>query len=189
MARVDIIGHERLLDDRHHAHELHEFWTDHPVVLTFLPQFGNAFAQRQVDDLRTRQADLDALGAQVVAVGLGTPIQAFTFRKRTGARFPILTTHDRTLYRTMGLSRTWIGAYGPATLPALARTIRQGTTPHQTTGDPAQLGGVFVVAAGGTDVLWTHRAHRGDDLPDPDTIIDALQHAQLPAATPIGTAR
>ncbi|MBA0048551.1 MULTISPECIES: peroxiredoxin-like family protein [Mycobacteriaceae] len=176
MTRVDVIANERLLDDRHHWHELQEYWTERPVALVFLQQFGSATAQKQAKSLTARQAEIDAVGA-VVLIGLGTPIQGFAFRKNTGAQFPILTTADQTLYRTMGLWRSRIGTLGPANLPHLLRLAREGTYPIQSTGDIAQLGGAFVIPAGGGSVSWDFRAHRARDIAPVGEIIDSLTHA------------
>lgn len=179
MTRVDVVANERLLDDRHHWHELQEFWADRPVALVFLRHFGSVFARKQARDLVARQADTESVG-NVVLIGLGTPIQGFAFRKNTGAQFPILTTADVTLYRTMGLWRSWIASFGPANLPSLIRLAREGIHPIQRTGDVAQLGGAFVVAAGGGSVPWDLRAHRARDIAPADEIVAALTHAAAP---------
>lgn len=179
MTRVDVVANERLLDDRHHCHELQEFWTHRPVALVFLRQFGSAFAHKQAKDLAARYAEIDAVG-EVVLIGLGTPIQGFAFRKRTGVQFPVLTTADQTLYRTMGLWRSWGESLGPANLSPLLRLAGERVFPVQRTGDVAQLGGAFVVAAGGGSVPWSYRAHRACDIAPADVIIDALTRAAEP---------
>lgn len=177
MTRVDVIANERLLDDRHHWHEIQDFWQDGPVALVFLRQFGSAFALKQAMDLSARHADITAAGASVVLIGLGTPIQAFTFRKRARTRFPVLTTADQTLYRTMGLWRDRRAALGPANLVPLLELVRDGVYPFQRTGDNAQLGGAFVVDVGGREVLWDFRAHRASDVAPAAEIVRALRAA------------
>ncbi|MFH5210729.1 AhpC/TSA family protein [Antrihabitans spumae] len=122
MSRVDVISTERLLDDRHHHHEIRDFWQNGPVALVFLRQFGSAFALKQAVDLNTSYDAITAAGANVVLIGLGTPIQAFTFRKRAETRFPILTTADQSLYRTMGLTRAWRASHGPTNIAPLDRS-------------------------------------------------------------------
>jgi hypothetical protein len=174
MSRVDVIANERLIDDRHHQHEIREFWRDGPVALVFLRQFGSAFALKQAMDLSAHYDDITSAGANVAFIGLGTPIQAFTFRKRSGTRFPVLTTKDQTLYRTMGLQRGWIGANGPANLAPAIGLIRKGVYPYQRTGDNRQLGGVFVASTGGTQVFWDFRAHHAHDIAPTDDIVKAL---------------
>lgn len=175
MTRVDVIGGERLHDDRHRWHELREFWRERPVVLVFLRQFGSAFALKQAVELTAHRDDIVAAGADVVFIGLGTPIQAFTFRQRAGTRSTVLATADRTLYRTMGLAGR--RAAGPVELVRLVGLVRDGIHPYQRTGDIDQLGGVFVVAAGGREVLWDFRAHRSSDIAPPDEIVGALRAA------------
>lgn len=183
MSRVDVLSTERLLDDRHHCHEIQDFWREGPVALVFLRQFGSAFALKQAIDLSARFDDISAAGANVVLIGLGTPIQAFTFRKRAGTRFPILTTADQTLYRTMGLTRSWGAAHGPANLAPLVGLVRNGVFPYQRTGDNAQLGGAFVATRGGTRVVWDFRARRASDIAPADEIVTALRGVRESAKT------
>jgi peroxiredoxin len=177
MTRVDVIANERLLDDRHRWHEIQEFWRDRPVAVVFLRQFGSAFALKQAVELTARCNDIAAAGADVVFIGLGTPIQAFTFKQRARTRFTVLATADQTLYRTMGLSRDRAAATGPANLGPLLGLIRDGIYPYQRTGDNAQLGGAFVVDTGGREVLWDFRAHQASAIAPAGEIVAALRAA------------
>jgi peroxiredoxin len=177
MTRVDVIANKRLLDDRHRWHEIQEFWLERPTVVVFLRQFGSAFALKQALELTARRDDIVAAGADVVFIGLGTPIQAFTFRQRAHTRFTVLATADGTLYRTMGLRRDKAAATGSANLAPLLGLIRDGIYPYQRTGDNAQLGGVFVVDTGGREVLWDFRAHRAAAIAPTDEIVAALRAA------------
>lgn len=179
MTRIDIMANERLLDDRHHLHEFQELWADGPVAFVFLRQFGSSFAVRQAQSLNRYHDEIIAAGAQVVFIGLGTSIQGFTFRKRTQTRSLVLTTHDQTLYRTMGLWRYRAGTIGPSNLGAWLKLMREGVYPYQRTGDPYQLGGVFVATAGGREVTWDFRAHRASDIAPAEKIADALVQAAL----------
>lgn len=175
MTRVDVIANERLLDDRHHWHELQDLWRDRPVALVFLRHFGSAFALRQAQVLSARYDEITAAGADLVLIGLGTPIQGFTFRKRARSRFRVLTTADQTLYRTMGLSREHGVSTRLRSLPSLVGLLREGVHPSQRTGDSSQLGGVFVVAAGGREVLWDFRARKASDIAAPDRVVAELK--------------
>ncbi|WP_078311382.1 MULTISPECIES: peroxiredoxin-like family protein [unclassified Mycobacterium] len=186
MTRIDIMANERLLDDRHHLHEFQELWADGPVAFVFLRQFGSAFAVRQAQSLNRYYDEIAAAGAKVVFIGLGTSIQGFTFRKRTQTRFLVLTTQDQTLYRTMGLWRYRGGTIGPSNFGPWVRLIREGIYPYQRTGDPYQLGGVFVVTAGGREVTWDFRAHKASDIAAAGDIAKALVQAPLPSS--VGTA-
>ncbi|NGX05785.1 AhpC/TSA family protein [Mycobacteroides franklinii] len=179
MTRIDIMANERLLDDRHHLHEFQELWADGPVAFVFLRQFGSSFAVRQAQSLNRYHDEIIAAGAQVVFIGLGTSIQGFTFRKRTQTRSLVLTTHDQTLYRTMGLWRYRAGTIGPSNLGAWLKLMREGVYPYQRTGDPYQLGGVFVATAGGREVTWDFRAHKASDIAPAEKIADALAQAAL----------
>jgi len=182
MSRIDIMANERLLDDRHHLHEFQELWADGPVAFVFLRQFGSAFALEQARSLNAHHDEIVAAGAKVVLIGLGTPIQAFTFRKRAGTRFLVLATHDRTLYRTMGLWRYRGGTLGPANLGTWVKLMRAGVYPYQRTGDRYQLGGAFVATAGGREVVWDFRAHKASDIASAGEIARALVTAAADVA-------
>ena len=175
MTRVDVIADERLLDDRHHWHEIRDFWSEGPVALVFLRQFGSAFALHQAATFNAHHDEITSLGADVVFIGLGTPIQAFTFKQRARTRFTVLATADQTLYRTMGLQHHRAGVTGPANVTALVGLIRHGLYPYQRTGDNAQLGGAFVATQGGREVVWDFRARRAADIAAADEIVDALR--------------
>ncbi|MFA4084121.1 peroxiredoxin-like family protein [Mycobacteroides salmoniphilum] len=186
MTRIDIMANERLFDDRHHLHEFQELWANGPVAFVFLRQFGSVFAVRQAQSLNRYYDEIVAAGAKVVFIGLGTSIQGFTFRKRTETRFLVLTTHDQTLYRTMGLWRSRGGTIAPSNLETWARLIREGVYPYQRTGDPYQLGGAFVVTAGGREVTWDFRAHKASDIAPAVDLAKALIGAAL--GSPAGVA-
>lgn len=180
MSRIDIMANERLLDDRHHLHEFQELWAEGPVAFVFLRQFGSAFALEQARSLNKYHDEIVAAGAKVVFIGLGTSIQAFTFRKRSETRFLVLATHDRTLYRTMGLWKYRWGTIGPSNLATWLELIRRGVYPYQRTGNPYQLGGVFVATAGGREVTWDFRAHKASDIAPAGEIAAVLVRASAP---------
>lgn len=183
MSRVDVISNERVFDDRHHLHEFQDFWRDGPVALLFLPQFGSTFGLAQARALTSRFDEVEALGAQVILIGIGTSIQGFTFRKRAGSRFPVMVTQDHTLYRTMGLAsrRRLLNPIRNAT--AFINFVRAGMYPYQRTGDPNRLGGVFVVEQGGRRVTWEHRARYAADLAAGADVVGALRAAARPRVT------
>lgn len=111
----------------------------------------------------------------MILIGIGTPIQGFTFRKRSGARAPVMVTADHTLYRTMGLvtRRRLLNPIRNAR--AFINFVRAGIYPYQRTGDPRRLGGVFVVEQGGRRVTWEHRARYAADLVAGTDVVAALR--------------
>ncbi len=175
MSRVDVISNERVFDDRHHLHEVQDFWRDGPVALVFLPQFGSAFGLAQARELTARFDEVEALGAQMILIGIGTSIQGFTFRKRSGARTPVMVTADHTLYRTMGLATRRRLLNPIRNARAFINSVRAGIYPYQRTGDPRRLGGVFVVEQGGRQVTWEHRARYAADLVAGTDVVAALR--------------
>lgn len=184
MTRVDVISNERVFDDRHHLHEFQDFWRDGPVALVFLPQFGSAFGLAQASALASRFDEVEALGAQLILIGIGTSIQGFTFRKRSRSRFPVMVTEDPTLYRTMGLASRPRVFEPVRNLAAFITCLRAGFYPYQRTGDPRRLGGVFVVEQGGRRVTWEHRARYAADLAPASDVVAALRAATVPRVVP-----
>ncbi len=178
MSRVDVISNERVFDDRHHLHEFQDFWRDGPVALVFLPQFGSTFGLAQARALTSRTDEVEALGAQVILIGIGTSIQGFTFRKRSHSHFPVMVTQDHTLYRTMGLASRRRLLNPIRNAGAFINFVRAGIYPYQRTGDPSRLGGVFVVEQGGRRVSWEHRARYAADLAVGADVVDALRAAR-----------
>ena len=129
------------------------------------------------------QDQIEAAGADLVVIGMGTPAHAQDFRKEMGFGGPrLLLSRDKAAYEAMDLERASTArVYHPGSVGSgLARGVglmRQGKrgvrTPRQ---DWHQLGGAFVVAPGG-DVAWAHRSRHPGDLPAHDELIAAVRNA------------
>ena len=99
--------------------------------------------------MREAHAEIEALGARVVAVGTGSPEQARRLME-TGTPFPCLVDADRRLYRALGLRRVALRTFvDPATYLNYWRAWRRGARQDRVTGDPRQLSGVALLDAGG----------------------------------------
>jgi hypothetical protein len=104
-------------------------------------------------------------------------MHGFAFRNRTAVSFPVLTTADQTLYRTMGLAGP--GLHRSA-LPTFLRYCGWSGNGRNRSSEPAtshNSAGAFVVAAGGDSVPWAFRAHRACGIARADAIVDALTAA------------
>ncbi|QKT08200.1 redoxin domain-containing protein [Gordonia sp. X0973] len=178
MTRIDVIANERLIDDRQQLHEIQDYWAKGPLALIFLRQFGSAFAVSQARAFNRHYDEIRDLGADLVFVGLGNSMEGYVFRERTATRYPVLTTHDRALHRTMGLWRDAREPLRPTNLVPLLRVMAtERVYPYGRTGDNAQLGGAFVATRGGQRVVYSHRAARIHQTAPVDEVLRALTEA------------
>src|SRR6476661_7303672 len=79
-----------LADSRGQTHRLGDLWRDQPVVLVFLRHFGCLHCREHVAQLRDQRDDIQALGADIVAIGTGDRAYAEAFVRDTGITFPVL---------------------------------------------------------------------------------------------------
>lgn len=123
---------------------------------------------------------------RVHLVGMGTPAHARAFKDETGVDFPILLSRDKEAYRAFDLQRGSLAqVFAPEAMRLGRERARGGEAGRARGGNlvlrrPAQdwhqLGGAFVVAAGG-EVVWSHRAEHSGDNPPHEPLIAALREA------------
>lgn len=117
--------------------------------------------------------DVKRRGAEIVAVGNGSPKHAREFVESEGVPFLVLTDPSRKTYRAAGLASGLAKTFAPKSLalslPALVRGFRQS----RTKGHPFQQGGAFVFAKGGRE-LFAFRSRVAGEHPDPVELLAAL---------------
>jgi hypothetical protein len=117
--------------------------------------------------LRDRYGDFQQKGANVAAIGMGTPEMASDFRDKKKVPFPLLVDRTKQTYRALELGRaSTTDLLGPRVwgrgLKAYLKGEHQGLTIKQ---DPSQLGGAAVLDRSG-EILLLHRARdAADNLP------------------------
>jgi hypothetical protein len=126
--------------------------------------------------LRDRYEDIKARGAEVVAIGQGSPEVAADFKKKRKIPFPLLVDQERLTYKTMGLPKgSALEIFGPQVLAKGTLTFvkghLQGLAPEGTS--LRQLGGALVVNRGG-EVLLSHQSSDASDNLPVDQLIAAL---------------
>ena len=116
-----------------------------------------------------------AAGVPLTLVGMGSPRQAGWFRRRYAPSLHVLADERRVSYRAMGLRVGSVGdLFSPASVVSgLQHAARSRVVQGRAVGNPAQLGGALVVAAGG-DVLLEQRARHAGDSADPAALLAAL---------------
>ena len=123
--------------------------------------------------MREAHPEIQALGAQVVAVGTGSLDQARRLTE-TGTPFPCLVDAERHLYRLLGLRRVGLSTVlDPATYRNYWRGWRRGARQGRVTGDPRQLSGVAVLDAEGR-LRWRHVSRTVGDYPPLAGVLAAL---------------
>ena len=125
------------------------------------------------------RGEFDALGAQIVAIGQGTPAEAAEQCRRLGASFPCLGDPEKDSYRAFGLPRgSWkeilidpIRAGNQAVRSGQRVSIR-GSLLRQS--DWFQLPGTAVVDRRGT-LRYLYRSRHSGDLPPVDALLAAVK--------------
>lgn len=132
------------------------------------------FCRQQVAQLRGAPLEaIRARGAELVAVGNGTPAQAAAFRDEFGLDFPLFTDPGRESYAAAGLRSSLLDSLRPSLALNGVRALREGHRQGSLQGSALQQGGALVVDRGGR-VLYRFVARTGGDHPDPDELVRAL---------------
>jgi peroxiredoxin len=124
--------------------------------------------------LRDRKADFDRIGAQVVLVGMGTPLECAAFLKKLAIPFPMIADPQQALYRQFHLKRmSPLGVLSPAVAIKGMAAMARGSGIGKPVGDILQLPGVFIIDSSGR-IVFSHQPAGPADHADPDAILKAL---------------
>jgi AhpC/TSA antioxidant enzyme len=127
-----------------------------------------------VAQLRTHQAEFEAKGAALAAVGLGDRHYARLFREETGINFPLLIDEERLAYRAAGLkSASLLHLLRSDNARARRQARASGFRQHETGKNPFQLGGSFVFGPGNID-RFAHLSKTFGDNAAPADLLSAL---------------
>ena len=163
---------------------LSEFWTDRPLHLLFMRQFGCGCLADRWEQLEPAQARIAEAGATLVAICQADPARAAAVAERRGYGFTLLCDPELRAYQAFGLPE---GV--PATItqdfpwkPGDVETAERWTAARRGTERALvdhmwQLPGEFVIAPGGRLVL-THRAQFCEDFPFTEVILGAIAAAR-----------
>jgi len=127
-----------------------------------------------------RGQTLDAIhahGAELVAIGNGTPAQARAFREEFRLPFPLYTDPGRESYSAAGLESGILASLRPSLALNGLRAMRQGHRQGSLQGSPLQQGGALVIDRGGR-LLYRFVSGTGGDHPDPAQLVGALGCAE-----------
>jgi len=119
-----------------------------------------------VAQLRQEKTSLDQAGINVVLVGMGTPVEAESFRQQYNVPFPIISDPEKLLYRAYGLKRArFIQLFSPSLLGKGLQAAGEGHMPGIPQGDPMQMPGTFVIDQEGRFLLRHFARDAADHLP------------------------
>jgi len=120
-----------------------------------------------------RKDDIEAKGAQLIAIGNGQPHWAQAFIVDEDIDFPVYVDPSRQSYEAYQMRRGATEVFSLRSLRNAARATREGFRQTETRGDPVQNGGVVVVGES-REILYLHVEREAGDLADLDEVIAAL---------------
>ena len=95
------------------------------------------------------KAEIESLHARIVVVSFGQAWQARAWLEETGAAFQLWLDPERAAYRAYGLEYSLLRSWAPRVWRRYAQLMLAGRKWRGLQGDSGQLGGDFVVDAGG----------------------------------------
>ena len=132
--------------------------------------------------LHEARSSIQALGADVLAVGTAAGWQAAALMDGSGGRvamgFPCVVDPAHNVYRTFGFGRVrWWQWLTPALWRNYLRAFGRGSRQGKVTGDVGQLPGVVIVDRD-RRVQYVFRARTVGDYPPISQLVDALREAR-----------
>lgn len=127
--------------------------------------------------MRPYYDDIRALNTAVIAVSFETGYWVQVWLAETGAPFPLLLDPTRQAYQAYGLEQSRLRSWSPKNLWYYARARLAGRRGVVTGADTSQLGGDFIVDAGGV-IRLAHRSHDPTDRPPVADLLAVLTQLQ-----------
>jgi peroxiredoxin len=121
--------------------------------------------------LRERKDDFDRLNTQIAVVTFTGGYWADHWLKDTGVDFPLLIDENNDLYDSFDLKRSFWKTWQPKVILDYAKRLVKGESLKQSSGDPYQMGGDFIIDTDGIVRL----AYRSDDPTDRPPVDDLLK--------------
>jgi hypothetical protein len=174
--QVRALATASVLDVRGSPSLLGEHWRRHPAVVAWLRHYGCVFCREQAAAMRAVSADIEALGAELVFVGNGSPAQARDFQQQFAPDSIVLTDPDLRTYGLIGARRGVLRTVGPRAWRAGLRALSSGARQTRVKGHPFQQGGVLVLVPGDR-VVYSYMSKEAGDHPPVAAVIAALRDA------------
>lgn len=125
--------------------------------------------------LRHFKNDLDALGVQVLIISFGVEFWARAWQEDTGSPYPLLLDPERVTYQAYALGTSFVRVWSPHVMWHYLKLITRGQKLLPVQGDPHQLGGDFIVDAGGV-IRLAHASKDPVDRPPVEELLVILRN-------------
>ncbi|MGH9026292.1 MAG: peroxiredoxin-like family protein [Acidimicrobiia bacterium] len=153
---------------------LGDFWAEKPVIVVFVRHFGCLHCREHAADLRARYDEIQAKGAEVVAVGTGDVDYARRFVSDEEIPYPVLVDDDGDAATAASVRRVaFLRLFDPKTFAASRETRRRGYRIHKPGKRVTQLGATLVLGPGDS-VRYEHIDQSTVDHAPLDEVLAAL---------------
>ena len=115
--------------------------------------------------MRQRYGEIQAKGAEVVAISFEPRERLFQLARQLQLPFPLLSDPERDVYAAYGLAQgSLLKIFSPRTVWTYVKHFARGRRYRHAASDLRQLGGDFILGEDGT-VLYEHRGQTPSDRP------------------------
>lgn len=156
-------------------HRVGDYWEQRPVILVFLRHFGCLLCREHAAQLRDHYERIQALGADVIAIGTGDERYAEAFVADEAIPFPVLVDDDGAAAQAVSVRTIPFLQllFDPRSWPGGVRARRAGFRIHRSGQRVTQLGATFVIGPGST-VRYAHIDRHSADHAPLDTVLGTL---------------
>ena len=124
--------------------------------------------------MRQRYGDIEAKGAEVVAIFFEPMDRLFQLTRQLQLPYPVLSDPERDVYAAYSLAQgNLLKIFSPKTVWTYVKHFARGRRYEHAASDWKQLGGDFILGENGT-VLYEHRGQTPADRPTVASLISKL---------------
>jgi len=124
--------------------------------------------------LRQRYGDIEAKGAEVVAIFFEPRDRLFQLTRQLQLPYPVLSDPERDVYAAYSLAQgNLLKIFSPKTVWTYVKHFARGRRYEHAASDWKQLGGDFILGEDGT-MLYEHRGQTPADRPTVASLISKL---------------
>ncbi|PKB75686.1 MAG: hypothetical protein BZY85_07940 [SAR202 cluster bacterium MP-SAtl-SRR3965592-G1] len=124
--------------------------------------------------MRQRYGDIEAKGAEVVAIFFEPMDRLFQLTRQLQLPYPVLSDPERDVYAAYSLAQgNLLKIFSPKTVWTYVKHFARGRRYENAASDWKQLGGDFILGEDGT-VLYEHRGQTPADRPTVASLISKL---------------
>ena len=121
-----------------------------------------------------QQEELKRLNTEVVLISFGQQEEAREWLQAVCPSFQMLLDPERSVYRSYQSKHSWLSSWNLKTLAYYIRALLGGRKLRGITGDPAQLGGDFIISRDGLFLL-KYPSKEATDRPKVADILSILR--------------